>query len=187
MNEVVDEIVQKLRMGATAEVTSITNKRLQFRIGSDRFSVAMRNLRSFRKVGMQFRSLSIERDHPVLREFNEQPFELYIYTRPNDVDRYIAALRECTKRVTNRNLRHFTDYPIHFPRFRQMLEAGEGLLLEGPKSLVEAIQHFSDDYEVKTSSLAVTRTKTPMQLLILDDSWMIASRFTFRRLPENDS
>jgi len=134
------------------------------------------------KAEFQFREpaftiMEIVRDHPILAHHHEAHVHLYVSSAPRDVPALLGRMKEQVALITE-GWRQLGDYM----NSRIDLRLGYGLLLEGPQSVVAAVEPVLDEAGVAYSVVGGRVPRGGLSALLMGRNGVVARAFRFEQL-----
>jgi hypothetical protein len=128
-----------------------------------------------------FSKAQLTRVHPVLLDYKEQWFDLYINDAPSQPDNVLTELADLTAVWSHgwRSVKRYENLEC-----RQILHQGHGLLLRGPSSLIHAAEALLARVGARPKLLEAHQPAQGLQALCLDLSFVVARHFDFEALAE---
>lgn len=126
-----------------------------------------------------FNDITLTRQHPLLQHHQEEWGALYFKDPPKDPQQLLERLKLVVIEHTN-GWRRFEEYANQGAK----LTDGFGLLLEGPRSLLEHLAELLRENVVVPSILPSARGReSDLQVVIFGSAYVVAEEFRFVRWP----
>lgn len=128
-----------------------------------------------------FNDIILTQQHPLLQHYQEEWAGLYFKKSPKDPQQLLDRLKLAVVEHTN-GWRRFEEYANKGAK----LTDGFGLLLEGPRSLVEHLAKLLQEDGIGPSILPSVRGReSDLHVMILGSAYVIANEFRFVRGPHS--
>lgn len=120
--------------------------------------------------------------HPLLIDYNENSVTTYINSKPENVDRFVADLKNALNEITQgwRNwTKYVEDRAINFTvdTFLNNIKAGAGKLLEAPFSITQKAIEVCSNHNVATKIIGNELKQDNFKLICIADNYVIAKEF----------
>ena len=123
--------------------------------------------------------------HPLLMDHNESQHEVFINSKPEDAETFIADLRTSFYEVT-KGWRKFEDYieskSENFDSvFNKNIRKGSGKILTVSSSLLAETEKICQKHDIKITSFG-NKKMTQNDLIMIDQQFIIAEQFIPRSM-----
>lgn len=118
--------------------------------------------------------------HPLLINHNESSHEVFINSKPEDAETFIADLRTSFHEITE-GWRNFEDYiesksEIFDSVFNKNISKGSGKILTVPLSLLAETERICQKHHIKMTAFGGKKI-TQNELIMIDQQFIIAEQF----------
>jgi len=156
---------------ATFIILKIENKLYRFNFKNKREAFLKQ-----KEIGL----LTIREDHPLLINYNESNLEVFISSKPADIELFVKDIENSINEVT-KGWRNWKDYieintGISYKTFLQNIQKGTGKLMKGPFSIIENVERMCEKHNVKISYFG-SKKVTSHQLIMINNQFVIAEEF----------
>jgi hypothetical protein len=163
---------------------------VQFFVSTTRYDEAAQGLRDqgnyvIRAISVQehrvsvglFSSMRVVDDHPLLHQYNATPAGLFFRGQPDNANELVLDLFQAYA-STYGPWRQMPTYLNTAKPLVELLQDGGGLLGEMPLPLAERMAKALEHHELETNIIKGKIEDPPMQLMLLDHSYIIAMSFS---------
>jgi hypothetical protein len=134
--------------------------------------------------GEGFLGFAVYDDHPLLMDYVEEWCDVYLASAVENTEPLISKLSQTVADVT-RNWRSVYRYLNSCFNTRALLQSGNGLLLAGPRTIVDGISPLFAEYRVATSILKGRPARGTPRALVLGSNFVVAESFELTPPPPN--
>lgn len=134
--------------------------------------------------GEDFLGFAVYDGHPLLMDYVEEWRNVYLASAVEDTEPLISRLSQAVADLTG-NWRSVYRYLNSCFDTRALLQSGNGLLLAGPRTIVDEISPLFSEYGVATSILKGMPARGTPRALILGSNFVVAESFESTALPPN--
>lgn len=130
-----------------------------------------------------FERLQFLDEHPLLIQYTEPSETIYLSSRVNDKQKFISLLEEAARKHFNgwRTVYSYVN-PGFTQRLDEFLDGGFGILMDAPKSFTDRVLSIAELAGVDLHIRSGTAPCSKMQLLLMDEHFVIAEDFTIERI-----
>lgn len=140
------------------------------------YRIHFQGKQEFLFLAENFQGLAVHTDHPLLMDYLEEWRDLYITSAISNVESLILKLSQAVLEITN-DWRSLSRYLNSEFDTTALVQAGNGLLLAAPRTIVDGVLPILVAHGVTTSILKGKVLRGSPRVLILGPNFVVAQSF----------
>ncbi len=155
--------------------------------GSSRLRIHYKGKQEADVKPAHFEGLQILDEHPLLIQYIEPSETIYLSSRVEEKQKFISLLEDAAQRHFHgwRTVYSYVN-PGFTRRLDELLNEGFGILMDAPKSFADQVLSIAELVGVELHTRSGLLPDKKMQLLLMNEHFVIAEGFTIERINTAD-
>lgn len=153
------------------------------------WKITCKNFENYKLVNEFFEDLNIFKDHILLWEYSELQAELFYTGKTNKNYELIGELLSKHFEVTKGwiDYKYYLNKSLEWKSIDWLFSGDNGLVASGPAILINEYKSILEKFGLKTSILPRKRQQAKYEVLIYENSFVIAEEFIFELIFDGNS